>query len=99
MIKRLFEKNMDLIVKAGVEVCKTCKGTGLSSYARMHSSYYWNDGEYCDKCASIGYVNLDKIFDVTTKDDCKFLCRKCYGIGCEECDNGFVDWVSHAKGK
>ena len=99
-IKEALEEDAEFLRKTGVEVCPSCKGTGLSSYSRLNgtTSYCWEPGSYCGDCGSIGFIKLDKLFNMT-KDGINFLCKKCYGIGCKNCNDGYVDWISHAKGR
>jgi len=47
---------------------------------------------FCSMCGGIGYRGFKKI-------EGNFVCRACNGYGCRRCNQGIVDWITHANGK
>ena len=74
--------------------CTTCKGTGLDAVYH-DGSYSWNTHSYCDDCKGVGFKGLSSSMQI---DDIHYICHLCNGTGCHKCNEGIVDWVSHAMG-
>jgi DnaJ-class molecular chaperone len=87
--------------------CRRCNGTGLKNYYRINNEAgsFW-DGQYCDYCKGVGFVNPKEI-DVSL-----YSCCVCGGEGivpdildskkheCSRCKGaGFVNWVENLFGK
>jgi len=50
---------------------------------------FWQPGNYCDVCGGLGVTNIVMIYD-------EYLCKKCKGRGCSDCDNkGTLDWIEN----
>jgi len=79
--------------------CEKCKQTGLGSLTLCaDKTYAWDASSFCSECNGIGYLGIAN--GGFTIDLLNFICRKCDGIGCKECEyDGIVDWVAHMMGR
>ena len=94
-------KKMDIheLAKNRIFTCNECKGTGLKGLylTKYGKPIGWDCQSYCEKCEGIGFVGNFKTRKIT---DQIFLCAKCYGDGCSQCNHkGIVDWVAHVMGR
>jgi len=96
--KKLLDTDKELLVKKGIKVCEPCDGTGLGNIIRLkNGGYSWPDTtSFCDECHGVGFRGLRNL---ETFDNKKFICGLCEGVGCQKCDQGFTDWISHAMGR
>jgi len=84
--KEWFEKNN--IIK-----CELCEGSGLQANKIPMGGYSWDGRNYCEECYGIGYLGIATGMQF---DDGQYACKKCQTVGCPDCTNGFVDWITHA---
>lgn len=91
----LRKKPPEYFAKTKIEKCSNCDGTGLVVRGE-YNDFSWDCNSYCDKCFGVGYLGIGEVFQI---DDVTFLCRKCNGVGCDDCNRGFTDWVSHIMGR
>lgn len=96
--KQLHISDPTRLEELGIEKCEACDGTGLGGIVKLQQGgYSWaNTTDFCDKCHGVGFNGLRNL---KTFDDEKFICGKCNGVGCGECKDGFVDWITHAMGR
>lgn len=79
-----------------VEKCQNCKGTGLATINILGVDEGWDCKSYCDSCYGVGYQGLRNLPQI---DDVTFICGNCNGVGCDYCENGITDWISHIMGR
>lgn len=99
LFKFLKIQDSNYFEETDIKPCKKCNGTGLAGIWKNHdgSDYGWESGEYCRYCSGIGYTG---IADNGQVDLLHYICRKCDGRGCIDCNyKGIVDWVSHIMGR
>jgi DnaJ-class molecular chaperone len=98
-LKNFMSMKPDEYVESKVEICSTCKGTGLGGvWGDVDSgNCSWNGTDYCDKCYGVGFINIDNKFRSLTDE--LFICQNCEGVGCNNCNHtGLVDWVGNVMG-
>lgn len=94
--KFLKKQSSEYFKKTGIYKCPDCNGTGLAGlYQHESGDYSWDTYSYCNSCHGVGFRNLIGGIQI---DDTHFLCKNCEGVGCKYCENGIVDWVTHAMG-
>jgi len=76
--------------KTDIKKCEKCNGSGLPCKPGKEITY-WSPGTICDNCGGFGFI--------FSEINGNYICKKCNGVGCQECKNGFVDWVAHAMGR
>jgi DnaJ-class molecular chaperone len=96
--KQLLFTDSERLKKLEIIKCPKCYGTGLGGIVKLQQGgYSWADTtSYCENCHGVGYKGLRNL---KTFDDKKYICGKCNGVGCKDCDEGFVDWITHAMGR
>jgi len=91
----LKKQNEAYFLESKIKKCSSCNGTGLST--SLHSEgHSWDGTSYCGDCKGIGYTGLSGGIQL---DDLHYICSDCNGIGCSNCNQGIVDWVTHARGE
>lgn len=86
-----------VLIMNEIKQCSECDGSGLAGlFQHLDGTVGWDCYSYCDECKGFGYVGAIKGMRI---HDNKFLCRNCYGCGCNHCDDGFVDWIAHSMGR
>jgi DnaJ-class molecular chaperone len=96
--KQLLSTDPERLKKLEIVKCKSCDGTGLGGIKKLPTGgYSWPDTcSYCEDCYGVGFKGLRNL---KTFDNRKYICGKCNGVGCDKCDDGFVDWITHAMGR
>lgn len=99
VIKNFMNMKPDDFVNSGIQICETCHGTGLGGVWENDSGDRgWDTYNYCDVCHGIGYTDFTNKFSALSDEI--FICNKCQGVGCDQCDFlGMVDWITHARGE
>ncbi len=101
------EKTRQFIIKNNTEEhlskykCKVCNGTGLKGVHKLENGgFSWDDGEYCDFCEGVGYLNPKKIINLESGEN--LYCYECNGVGvnydgrCKVCGGtGIISWLKH----
>jgi len=80
--------------------CKKCGGLGLGNVRTIEiehlKSSSWDASTYCDECEGIGYIGVREGIQI---DLLHYMCGRCGGLGCLDCDEGVVDWIDHSMGR
>jgi len=88
IIKRFREAFPDQFSKTDLKICLKCEGSGLPIKPKSDITF-WQPGTYCTECSGFGVTGINKLYD-------DYLCKKCKGIGCDECNQrGTKDWISN----
>lgn len=80
-----------------ISKCEVCSATGLNGFRNLSDGgFSWDTINFCDNCNGIGYIGLAGGIQI---DLINYICKRCDGIGCNECKfTGIEDWISHAMG-
>lgn len=83
--------------------CKVCNGTGLKNTHELGMGGFSWQGEYCDFCEGIGYLNPKEITNLESGEN--LYCYICNGTGvdyngrCKVCDGtGIINWLKNIIG-
>ncbi len=94
------KQSEDYLKKQDISKCKKCAGIGLGNVQTIEDGELkysaWDATTYCDECEGIGYIGIRGGIQI---DLLHYLCRRCGGLGCPDCDEGVVDWIDHSMGR